>query len=275
MSELSKRIITAVVGGVLFLALILPGGFAGAVFATTVLSVAMAYEFATMFFRLETEATLTLKRRWLMVACGTLVAFQFFAPGSMFSLALFFILASMAFFLFQASRSPEAGFAALTADLSAVVLGIFYVGVFPSFLPLIRRFSNGSEWLMTFLITHWLVDTGAYFIGKKWGKTRLCPNVSPKKSVEGAVGGVVVAAAGLIVFRSLAFPNLGFFSLIIVAFGIGSLAQVGDLFESFLKRAAGVKDSGALLPGHGGVLDRFDGVVFTLPLMYTLIRVFS
>lgn len=275
MSELQKRILTALIGGALFLFLILPGGFLGATFVTTVLSIAMSYEFATMFFKSEDLPAIIRKRRLLMVACGTICAFQFFAPGAQFSLALFWITVSMVVFLYRASRLTEAHFRELTVELSAVVLGIIYVGVFPSFLPLIRRFSDGSNWIMSFLITHWLVDTGAYFIGKKWGRTRLCATVSPKKSVEGAVGGVLTAALGLLVFRATVFSNLSLFTLFLIAFGIGSVAQVGDLFESLLKRAAGVKDSGALLPGHGGVLDRFDGVVFTLPLMYTLIRVFS
>lgn len=112
----------------------------------------------------------------------------------------------------------------------------------------------------------WLCDTAAYFAGLKWGRRRLAPALSPKKSVEGALAGLAAGAAA----GALLTPWLGWLPLAGALAGlfIAAVAQAGDLWESALKRAAGVKDSGRLLPGHGGILDRFDALLLALPAAY-------
>jgi phosphatidate cytidylyltransferase len=120
----------------------------------------------------------------------------------------------------------------------------------------------------------WGYDSGAYFVGKSLGRHKAFPTVSPKKTWEGVAGGLVVAVLGGMVgasfspvWRELVFWH-GFFHLLIVSFMVGWASQLGDLFASKLKRAAEVKDSGTFLPGHGGAIDRIDGLLFALPVFY-------
>ena len=123
------------------------------------------------------------------------------------------------------------------------------------------------------LAVTWLTDTAAYFVGLRWGRRRLAPGLSPNKSVEGAAAGLAAGAlAGAVVAPWLGWPAAGG-----AAAGglVSAAAQLGDLWESAIKRAAGVKDSGRLLPGHGGVLDRFDALLFALPAAYYLCRAFG
>ena len=125
---------------------------------------------------------------------------------------------------------------------------------------------NGHRWLLTALMVVWAADTGAYFSGRKFGRHKLSPKISPNKTVEGLAGGMLLAIVvgvllSLVAGASVAqLPAVALVSLLAALFSV-----VGDLFESLLKRHAGVKDSGALIPGHGGVLDRLDGVLAALP----------
>ncbi|MDQ3287372.1 MAG: phosphatidate cytidylyltransferase [Pseudomonadota bacterium] len=126
---------------------------------------------------------------------------------------------------------------------------------------------NGHRWLLAALAIVWAADTGAYFVGRRFGRHKLSPQVSPNKTIEGMVGGVVAGVIVGVVFALLAgatpaqLPIVALVALVAVLFSV-----VGDLFESLLKRHAGVKDSGHLIPGHGGILDRIDGVLAALPV---------
>jgi phosphatidate cytidylyltransferase len=111
-------------------------------------------------------------------------------------------------------------------------------------------------------------DTAAYYVGSAIGKHRLYEAVSPKKSIEGALGGLVGSLGGTLLAKFTFFATLGFADALITALVIGTIGQVGDLFESLLKRSFGVKDSGTLFPGHGGVLDRMDSIIFAAPVTY-------
>jgi phosphatidate cytidylyltransferase len=125
---------------------------------------------------------------------------------------------------------------------------------------------NGHRWLLAALAVVWAADTGAYFAGRRFGKRKLAPRISPNKTVEGLVGGLVAAVLAGIGFGLIAgaapeqLPAVA-----VVALAAGLFSVVGDLFESLLKRHVGVKDSGHVIPGHGGVLDRLDGVLAALP----------
>jgi phosphatidate cytidylyltransferase len=122
------------------------------------------------------------------------------------------------------------------------------------------------------ILTTWASDTFAYFIGSAFGKTKLCPDISPGKTVEGLLGGL---AGSLIVAISVGLAvKLPLEHSAILGLMIGILAPLGDLIESVFKRFANVKDSGKILPGHGGVLDRFDSIFFVMPATYYYIRVF-
>ncbi|MGB8930132.1 MAG: phosphatidate cytidylyltransferase, partial [Anaeromyxobacteraceae bacterium] len=126
----------------------------------------------------------------------------------------------------------------------------------------------GFGWvLMAFAVT-WGNDTFAYFAGLNFGRHKLYERISPKKSWEGALGGVAGALAGAFLVRTFLLPGLGAPTVLAVALGGSILGPLGDLSESMVKRAAGVKDSGKLIPGHGGVLDRIDALLFVAPWVY-------
>ena len=118
-----------------------------------------------------------------------------------------------------------------------------------------------------FLVT-WASDTAAYYVGSSFGTRKLAPRISPGKTIEGSVGGLVGSVMMAVVAKFGFMPWLDLKDCLIIGLLLGSIGQVGDLFESRLKRYAGVKDSGTILPGHGGLLDRLDSLIFTSPVFY-------
>ena len=139
-----------------------------------------------------------------------------------------------------------------------------YVGGTLATVDLVRDFAPTGAWVLLAFALAWGSDTSAYFVGRKFGKTKLAPRISPKKTLEGAAGGLAgsVLCAIVISFFVPALPVVDAIALALIA---GVAGQGGDLFESVLKRSSGVKDSGGILPGHGGLLDRVDALVFTAP----------
>ena len=157
-------------------------------------------------------------------------------------------------------------------DMSFIVLTVLYVGL--GFHYLIETRNAGLEFIVYCLLVVWTTDSGAYFVGRKLGKNKLWPEISPKKTVEGFVGGIVIAVIFAVAMQ-LIYPFMdSFLQLIIVTIIASIIGQMGDLVESAIKRHYGVKDSGTILPGHGGILDRFDSILFVLPLLHFL-HVFS
>ncbi len=149
--------------------------------------------------------------------------------------------------------------------------GVLYIALLFSHFISLRQIPRGNLWLLFALAIVWAGDTGAYYGGRAWGKKKLSPVVSPNKTVEGALAGLVASmCAGLIfVFASgLDIPVLLTLFLALLA---GVAGIFGDLTESYIKRSAGVKDSGKLIPGHGGLLDRVDSVLFAVPVVYYFI----
>ena len=163
-------------------------------------------------------------------------------------------------------------------DGAITVFGFFYVGLMLSLICYIRDFSLMLAWLP--FIFAFGSDTGAYFIGSKFGKHKLAPELSPKKSVEGAIGGVVFSMIISGIYGGVCSRLFSLTPEFIIYFAImgaiGSvLAQIGDLAASSIKRYVGIKDFGKFMPGHGGVLDRFDSVLFTLPLVYVYMLILA
>ncbi|MCK6526247.1 phosphatidate cytidylyltransferase [Myxococcota bacterium] len=166
-----------------------------------------------------------------------------------------------------------------TADLaprtSFFLAGLMYVPGTILFLPLLYGLGEshqewlGVKWVWLALVTPWCSDTGAYFAGRAFGRHKMSPLISPKKSWEGLVGGVLAAIAAAAVFRWVTgFVELSWADCVLLGAGLAVAGVVGDLVESMLKRSFGVKDSGFFLPGHGGLLDRVDSVMFVMPLAY-------
>jgi phosphatidate cytidylyltransferase len=139
-----------------------------------------------------------------------------------------------------------------------------YVGGSLAAVGLVRDFPPTGAWVFLAMALAWGSDTSAYFVGRKFGKTKLAPRISPKKTLEGAAGGLA-ASVVLAVITSFFLPSLGPVDAIALGILAGSAGQAGDLLMSVLKRSSGVKDTGGILPGHGGILDRADALAFTAP----------
>lgn len=153
----------------------------------------------------------------------------------------------------------------LTSVQAKSILGFLYLGLLPSFAMLVLDLPNGMIWFLTLLSVVFSGDIGAYITGSLWGKRKLMPLISPKKSIEGALGGLVFSMlVGALYAQWLGHPTA---MMIVLSAATAVVAQFGDLFESLLKRVADVKDSGRIMPGHGGVLDRIDGVLFASPIL--------
>jgi phosphatidate cytidylyltransferase len=153
-------------------------------------------------------------------------------------------------------------------DALIAVFGVLYVGIPLSTVVSTRAFPAG-EFLVLFLaVVTWASDTGAYYAGTLWGKHPLIPSVSPKKTIEGVLGGFVVAVAAALLAHWWFASQLSWSDAIILGVLLTVTGLLGDLFESVIKRRAGVKDSGGILPGHGGMLDRLDSLLFTAPTFY-------
>ncbi len=155
-------------------------------------------------------------------------------------------------------------------DAALTLFGVVYLGWLPGHLLLLRQLADGRWLVLALVAVVWAFDSAAYFAGPRWGKRRLAPAISPKKTVVGTVAGTGAAAAVL----GLAAPWLGLPVPVALAAGLllAAVAQVGDLAESAWKRYAGVKDASGVIPGHGGMMDRFDGLLLAAPVAYYLAR---
>lgn len=149
-----------------------------------------------------------------------------------------------------------------------LVFGILYVGVLAAHLVFLRFLPEGNSWLIIASAITACSDSGAYFVGRKYGKRKLCPNISPNKTVEGAVGGVLCGVFGAVLCAVLLLPAFNLMFLIGAAVVLAAAGIVGDLTESIIKRGTATKDSGRCLGGHGGVLDRVDSLLFVCPILY-------
>ena len=183
------------------------------------------------------------------------------------------------YLLYVVCRSTFLPHQAMLPSLGNSVIGQLYIAV-PLALTIrltlvVDPFSSMTQYngllLLAIFIFIWVNDTGAYLVGSRWGKRRLAPCISPKKSVEGSIGGLLLVLLSAVVLRLLLFPELSWLSILLIATVVAVFGTIGDLFESSLKRRAGVKDSGKLIPGHGGILDRIDSLLLAVPAVYLLL----
>jgi phosphatidate cytidylyltransferase len=154
------------------------------------------------------------------------------------------------------------------AVLAKVVFGLVYIPVMLSHIILIRASDNGLVWVFFIIILAFSGDVSAFYVGKTFGKRKLMPTVSAGKTVEGTLGLIAGSVAGCLIFKFLFLQGLTVMDAAVLGFLGGILGQLGDLCESTIKRASMVKDSGFLFPGHGGVLDRLDSLIFIIPFVY-------
>jgi phosphatidate cytidylyltransferase len=161
-------------------------------------------------------------------------------------------------------------------SLCTWTFGILYIPLFLSYLVNIRLYfgNNGrSENLILYvLFILWAGDTGAMYFGKKYGKSKLAPKISPNKTIAGTVGGLFSNFVIAILFKNALFSGTTLFQAFSLGLVIGVAGQVGDLFESYIKRVYNLKDSGCVIPGHGGLLDRIDSLIFVAPIVYIMLK---
>ena len=161
-------------------------------------------------------------------------------------------------------------------NASATFLGVLYIGWLGAHVCALRElpwslgvsYAEGMSFALLPFFLAWSCDTAAYVVGRAWGRHRLAPGVSPGKSVEGAIAGLVAATLAAVVARAWFAPYLSLAAALLLGVLVGVFAQLGDLVESLVKRDADAKESSSLIPGHGGVLDRFDSILFAAPLVY-------
>ena len=178
------------------------------------------------------------------------------------SLALLLSALSLAWLLRRGA--PEAGASRWLATLAPSL----FVGGLLFHAPLLRSADYGSEWILLMLLTTFATDTGAYFVGRAVGRTPLAPAISPAKTREGAAGGLLCAVAACLALDALLGLPATWWQAALLGGALGVVGQLGDLVESRLKRIADVKDSGRLMPGHGGLLDRLDSILLNLVVVY-------
>jgi phosphatidate cytidylyltransferase len=167
------------------------------------------------------------------------------------------------------------------ASAGMLILGVLYIfGSWKSGIllhgidsPVTPHLTAGRHWLMFGLMVNWIGDTGAFYVGRRWGRHKLAPIVSPGKSWEGAIASTATAILFGAIYLPLAIPEVSIPMAAAVGVMANAAGQLGDLAESAIKRGAGVKDSGSMLPGHGGILDRLDSTLFTLPVLWGMVSV--
>jgi len=166
------------------------------------------------------------------------------------------------------------------SNLSATSLGVFYVGFFMSSLIGIREmfidpfYQRGGYLIISIMAAIWICDSAAYFGGTALGKHKLFRRVSPNKSWEGAIFGFVFAILTMLLAKEIVLQFLPFNLIILIGLTVGVFGQIGDLIESLFKRDAHIKDSSSIIPGHGGVLDRFDSLLYSAPIIFLLLKYF-
>ena len=208
---------------------------------------------------------------WLASLAGSALIFIPLAGDDkliLFGIGLLFVGFSL-LFLFRVRTIDTAA-----REVAFALLAFLYIPFMLMHLVQLRLTTFGIQWLFVIMLIVMTNDSTAYYTGSAFGKHRLYPLVSPKKSIEGAVGGLVGSLGGALLARFTFFPQLTFSDAVVTALVIGVVGQAGDLFESLLKRSFGVKDSGTIIPGHGGVLDRLDSILFAAPITYYYVLFF-
>lgn len=254
-----KRAITALV--------LVPVAVYAVLFAPPLFFLAVVVIFAVLCFR--EYARITEANALPGYVAGLLILI---APLNQAALIVF--LAALAALCLTLSSED---FAKGSAQAAALVMGIAYIfGAWKTAALLHDSDTKaGPYWLMFALVINWIGDTGAYYVGRKFGRHKLAPRVSPGKSWEGAVASAVTGVIFGMIYLPLAIAGTSLWAAAAISLVANAAGQVGDLAESALKRGAGVKDSGTILPGHGGMLDRLDSSLFAMPVVYTLVTLLN
>ena len=260
----SKRLITSVVAiPLLFLIIFKGGAFLFAIVVSVVCILALREFFRIVFASSENAGSLVLCVFTFLISLLMIVAAYRNSFDLVSGLIVFSLMLGGLVSLKQFQTYP-----AVLQDLRKQLQALIYIPLLLSYLVLIRNSPNGMVWIFFLLCIVFSGDSGAYYMGTYWGRHKLCSSISPNKTIEGSIGGLAANIGIGSIFKLFFLPLLPWGQSILFFLAIGVVGQVGDLFESELKRFANVKDSGLILPGHGGILDRIDALLFVAPVAY-------
>ncbi len=250
MTDLSKRVLSGVIGVIALIAIMMTGGLLLKL-SLMVLSIVALFEFYKAINRLDAKPIMLVG----------------YLSSVLFLLSLYFdkITVDLIFTILMiiSLSITVLGNTKTIKDVAATFIGILYI----PFLLYHLIYLDGTKYMWLVFIIAFGTDTFAYLVGTKFGKNKLCPHISPKKSVEGAIGGII-GSVMLSLIYGLFFEIQPLWSLGVMAILGSVVSQIGDLTASRIKRLAGIKDFGKLMPGHGGALDRFDSIIFAAPFVY-------
>jgi phosphatidate cytidylyltransferase len=266
-----QRVLSALIFVPLFLGLAWLGGIYFELFLLLVLAFA-GFEYSRMLQRSGYKVSYPL----MIIAISALVLLRMFLTSWVEPLAWTVILALLGgFSLWQYERGDDKAF----VSLGLQVFGVFFIGVLGAYgISLNQSQPHGNLWLLVTIALVWLVDTGAYLIGTRFGKRKVAPRLSPKKTLEGLIGGTLVGLiSGVLIGWILRkpLPGLGMLNGAVLGLILGPMAFFGDTLMSLIKRTVVVKDTGSLIPGHGGVLDRLDSMLWAMAIGYYFFMFFG
>lgn len=234
------------------------GLFAGVIFIIVALALHEFYRMA-LPQRRRLEGSLSIV---VGVCCSVGLAYATNLPALLLSIVLPCLVLTL-LYLFRIQDMQT-----VSRDMAISLFGLLYIPMLLSHAVLLRGLPAGRDWIFLVLFVVMASDSLAYFVGMNLGKHRLYEAVSPKKSIEGSLGGLAGGVLGATICKFWFFAELGGLDVVLIGLGVGAFSQLGDLVESMLKRSFDVKDSGALIPGHGGLLDRLDSLLFAFPMTY-------
>ena len=262
---MKDRLIAAIAALLIVLPLIIYGGFWGTFALVLVISVIATHEFLRMLLPKH-------KRLWWMFFVLYPCVYAALALVQQESLLILGI-ASLILWMGSlfGSKDNEDGLDLVMKG----TFGLLYISTLLSFFPKVRSIEpNGLAWIFLVLLITWSADTGAYFAGRAFGRNKLFERVSPKKTIEGVMGGLLLSIVVSISFQNAYLETMEWYHALALGALLCLLSVIGDLLESMVKRATGVKDSGNIMPGHGGIIDRLDSLLFTFPSAYIYYAIF-
>ena len=263
--NLGKRVLVAGLGAPMVILAIWVGGY---FFFALVLLIALlaSYEFMNLLEKKDIRPV----RAWVYLFTVLFFFAVYLQRGSW--LLPIVVAFGCGIFIIELFRAASRAI----ANVAGGLLTFFYLGVLYSYMLAVRElpvrysmpYKEGGKWVLLVLAAIWICDTAAYFVGSRLGRRKLAPAISPNKSIEGAVGGLMGALLAASLGKIWFVSSLSLVDALVIGGVVGVLGQMSDLVESRFKRDAGVKDTSNILPGHGGILDRFDSPLLTFPVIY-------
>lgn len=261
----SKRVLAALVFLPVFYLIVSAASPIPFVIAVAVASVLGQLEFYRMC---GADGLVPLRAAGIVAGLALLGVFHFGCGGTAvipLLTAVFLLLCTFRLF------SPRDTKGALE-EIAVTLAGIIYVSWLLGHQILLRGMEGGAHLIFLLYLTTWAGDTGAYYAGRMAGRTKLYEKISPKKTWEGAVGGLIASIGAAILIKYWFMPGLSVGQCVVIGCLLGVSGQIGDLVESLMKRSLSVKDSGSIIPGHGGILDRVDSLLFSGPVLYYYLK---